>query len=147
MVLRNKPGTYLLQLELKLEKSIRIGRLGVLSFPAGYYLYVGSAFGPGGLKARISRHLRPNKRCRWHIDYLRRHCHLAEIWVSESPITMECKWARFLSEHSRLSIPHASFGSSDCRCLSHLFFHPEYLDPQSFNLESIRYFKPSDWHG
>jgi len=35
---------------------------------AGYLIYVGSAGGPGGIRARVSRHLRGPQRLWWHID-------------------------------------------------------------------------------
>jgi Uri superfamily endonuclease len=38
--------------------------------PAGRYLYCGSDKGPGGLKARLSRHFRHGKSVRWHVDQL-----------------------------------------------------------------------------
>jgi Uri superfamily endonuclease len=49
---------------------IRVGSLGTFTFAPGFYLYIGSARGPGGLRARIERHLRKDKVKRWHIDYL-----------------------------------------------------------------------------
>ncbi|HYA22015.1 MAG TPA: DUF123 domain-containing protein [Thermoproteota archaeon] len=41
-----------------------------MAFHPGLYLYVGSARGPGGLRARVARHLRRDKVRKWHIDYL-----------------------------------------------------------------------------
>ena len=49
-------GTYALVLQLERQEEIAIGKLGTFTFPAGYYLYVGSALGPGGLEARLARH-------------------------------------------------------------------------------------------
>ena len=34
----------------------------------GCYVYAGSARGPGGIRARVRRHLRPDKTPHWHID-------------------------------------------------------------------------------
>lgn len=118
------PGTYLLLLWLEEDREIIIGRLGTLLFPRGYYLYVGSAGGPGGLRARLARHCRRAKHPRWHIDYLRCHANLVEIWAVESDERLECLWAQQLAQLSPVrSIPH--FGSSDCRCPSHLFHFRE----------------------
>ena len=36
----------------------------------GFYLYCGSAKGPGGLAARLARHMRHGKAIRWHVDVL-----------------------------------------------------------------------------
>jgi hypothetical protein len=49
---------------------IRVGRLGKLGFDTGIYAYVGSALGPGGVAARLSRHIAGARKDRWHIDYL-----------------------------------------------------------------------------
>ncbi len=49
------------------------GRLGGRSveLEPGVYAYVGSAFGPGGLAARLRRHLcGERRRLWWHIDWL-----------------------------------------------------------------------------
>ena len=47
-----EPGTYALLLKLDKQEKITVGKLCTFDFPAGYYLYVGSALGPGGLQAR-----------------------------------------------------------------------------------------------
>ena len=59
---------------------LRIGALGVKVFPRGNYLYIGSAFGPGGIKARLRHHLFSTAAPRWHIDYLKACGNIAEIW-------------------------------------------------------------------
>src|ERR1035438_8832695 len=60
--------------------SDRIGRLGALQLQSGFYFYVGSALGPGGVRARLAHHLKPSRRPHWHIDYLRAHTRVEEIW-------------------------------------------------------------------
>ena len=58
---------------IKVEEDTVIETRGgrIFYIPRGTYLYVGSAKGPGGLRARIKRHLRRHgKRLFWHIDYL-----------------------------------------------------------------------------
>ena len=45
-----------------------IGRLGEFHFPAGRYVYTGSA--RRNLDARVARHIRHDKALHWHIDYL-----------------------------------------------------------------------------
>lgn len=49
-----KSGTYILILSSPARSTIDVGRLGRMTLAHGYYLYVGSAFGPGGLRARIA---------------------------------------------------------------------------------------------
>ncbi len=63
-------GTYILVIEVVNDINIKIGCLGKRKLERGVYVYIGSARGPGGLKARIYRHLKLNKRIKWHIDYL-----------------------------------------------------------------------------
>lgn len=112
-------GSYALILRLSRSRRIRVGRLGVLDFSAGHYLYVGSAFGPGGLRARIAHHLRRATRPHWHIDYLRRVCTVEDVWYVEGK-RMECVWAKRLQGSPGVSaVP--GFGCSDCRCYAHLF--------------------------
>ena len=48
-------GIYALVLHLEHREEITVGKLGTVTFPAGYYLYVGSALGPGGLEARLAQ--------------------------------------------------------------------------------------------
>lgn len=60
-------GIYTLVITLTTSATIRAGKLGNISFPEGYYAYVGSAL--NGLEARIARHLKEDKLLHWHIDY------------------------------------------------------------------------------
>ncbi len=115
-------GTYILIMWLGEPARIRIGKLGVVEIDGGFYGYVGSAFGPGGLAGRIGRHLKAQKPYHWHIDYLRRKSRLTDIWYMVSPIRREHDWARLLTETRGASIPIPGFGSSDCCCPSHLVY-------------------------
>ena len=58
------PGSYVLVLHIS-----RVAQLGAHGSKAGFYCYADSARGPGGLRARLSRHLRQHKKPHWHIDY------------------------------------------------------------------------------
>lgn len=116
-----RPGTYALLLQLDVEGSIRIGRRQLLPLTPGWALYVGSAFGPGGMAGRLRHHRRLAARPYWHIDYLRRHAALEAVWYSYDPIHRECLWA----ETARAlggQAPPFRFGASDCRCGAHLSF-------------------------
>ena len=66
------PGTYALLISSATDQLIRIGRLGTLRLKPGYYMYVGSALGSGGVRGRLAHHMRPAERPHWHIDYLRK---------------------------------------------------------------------------
>ena len=116
------PGTYALILTPNGTKPLKIGKLGMLQVRAGYYIYVGSAFGPGGLKARIAHHIRISERPRWHIDYLRTATHLKELWYSYDHRPREHQWADIISSVRGMTVPFPGFGSSDCKCKSHLYF-------------------------
>ena len=62
-------GVYLLALKMSRELRIRYG-FREESLSPGIYMYVGSAMGGGGIKGRITRHLRRSKPIHWHIDRL-----------------------------------------------------------------------------
>jgi Uri superfamily endonuclease len=117
-----EPGTYALVLSCSVRRRIRIGQLGTMQLQLGYYIYVGSALGPGGLRARIARHLRRYKRTHWHIDYLRAHARLDEVWYWCGASRREHHLARALEKTPGVSVPLPGFGASDCSCASHLHF-------------------------
>jgi len=118
--LRRSPGTYALIVTLDRSHFIRIGRRGRFHFPAGFYVYVGSALGPGGLAGRLKSHLRKDKRLYWHIDYLLRHARVEQVWVAEGANRRECEWVRTMMAWPGASIVAPRFGASDCQCESHL---------------------------
>lgn len=128
----DQPGTYVLILNLRRPMGIRIGCLGRFQFPAGWYAYVGSARGPGGLAARLARHLRSPKPLRWHVDYLRPHAQPVEIWHAAGSQKKECDWAQALSRLPGALTPVPRFGASDCRCISHLVCFPAPPDARAF---------------
>jgi Uri superfamily endonuclease len=119
-------GTYLLILHLDTDVAgLRVGRLGQFNFAAGYYLYIGSAFGSGGLEARLAYHRRRVKQHpHWHVDYLRECARLVEAWALGSEAPLECPLVRALEEIPELSVPVPRFGASDSACDSHLFYAP-----------------------
>jgi Uri superfamily endonuclease len=110
-------GSYILLIEIPRDLRIKIGALGMLEFPQGSYAYVGSAM--GGLGARVNRHLRREKRVRWHVDYLLEKGTVKKVVYAPTNKRLECRLAHGLTEAFR-SFP--GFGSSDCCCPSHLFF-------------------------
>ena len=129
-------GSYLLIIRLAGAVRIRIGAKGIFHFPAGWYVYAGSA--KRGLRARIERHLRKKKRMRWHIDYLLRRATVRQVILFTDPrrwhgissravgrlktcptVTTECELAALLLKLGG-SIVVPRFGSSDCLCRAHL---------------------------
>lgn len=117
-------GTYALILEAGKPLKIKVGKLGDLEITPGFYVYIGSAFGTGGLKARVGRHLRQHKKCRWHIDYLRKHLKIVDVWYWVSEEKQECQLAGEFTEKSG-EIHCSGFGSSDCKCRTHLLYFKE----------------------
>ncbi len=115
------------QIEIDVERSVRIrvGRLGRFQFPAGRYVYTGSA--RRNIEARIARHLRQQKALHWHIDWL-----LAapgvRIAAVKRLVESECTLNQALG--GRIVVP--DFGASDCRkgCGSHLRYLGEDCDTQ-----------------
>ena len=130
--MKSQPGTYVLVLVSFSEDVIPVGRIGVLEASPGYYVYVGSAFGPGGLNARVSRHQKKTDRIHWHIDYLKASTRLDEIWYTYDPVRREHHWAEVLEDVRNASIPLPGFGSSDCGCRSHLYFFPTHPSGKAF---------------
>jgi Uri superfamily endonuclease len=118
----NAKGTYALVMNLQKNTGIQIGKLGFFEFEKGYYAYVGSAFGPGGLAARIRHHRGVSKHPHWHIDYFRRHASLVDVWVCASEIRYEHTWARRLEDSASTLCIAKGFGSSDCGCTTHFFY-------------------------
>ena len=127
-------GTYILVCQAWQAGAVLAGSLGQLNVRKGYFLYVGSALGPGGLRARLAHHMWPGPKPRWHIDYLRTLVPLRQIWFCYGPERREHDWAGVFRELEGASIPFPGFGSSDCGCESHLFFFEKRLTPRAFDL-------------
>lgn len=112
---RPAPTTYQLMIEVAAPVRIAIGRLGSYDFPAGRYVYTGSA--KGGVDARLRRHLRRDKRLHWHVDYL-----LAAPGVSVVATHRSAAGECALNQRTAGRILVPGFGASDCRagCGRHL---------------------------
>lgn len=113
-------GAY--QLHLRLDKSVRIkvGKLGTFLFPAGRYVYTGSAL--NGLEKRIERHFRKQKKLRWHIDFLLQHAQIESVTVVETDERIECELNCQVLNRPKAKVIVKGFGSSDCRCPAHLIY-------------------------
>ena len=113
-------GTYAIVFSSDQESCICIGKLGKVKIEKGFYVYIGSAFGPGGLRSRINRHLKRGKPNHWHIDYIRDQLLPIGVWYSYASVKEECHWAKILHEFSD-SRPLNKMGATDCKCPSHFF--------------------------
>lgn len=114
------PGVYALVMAVPSEIEVRVRGLRSKLEP-GCYVYIGSARGPGGLAARVSRHLRPSKKVRWHIDHLTTKAAAIRYVVFSLSTSAECLLTPQLE---MLGFKHSvkGFGNTDCRarCTSHL---------------------------
>lgn len=110
-----KDNTYLLFIVNKENKIISIGSLGKVYFKKGYYIYVGSA--KNNLCKRIKRHLSKDKKIFWHIDYFLKNAKIEKVFVGRKK---ECDISKILLKYSKAYVE--GFGSSDCKCVSHLFY-------------------------
>ena len=101
------------------DLKIRVGSLGVIRFKRGYYVYVGS--GQRYLEKRIQRHKKRVKKVKWHIDYLTTNSgvKVMEAAAYDLPKKYECILADML--RSMGFKPVKGFGSTDCKCVSHLY--------------------------
>jgi len=131
-----RPGTYVVVFHLDADLTgLRVGELGTFDLPTGYYAYVGSAFGPGGVKARVGRHLTPVKaNLKWNVDYLTPHARAVEAWWTYDGVKRECTWSAALAASPGSDCPAHEFGARDCRkvppqrigaglfrCVAHLY--------------------------
>jgi len=124
MGLPEDKGAYVLVSRLDAAATLEIGRLGRFSLRPGWYAYVGSACGAGGLRARIARHLDPDKRFHWHIDYLLQAARPVEVWFAVSDRKLEAEWAEMMARSPEWRVAIPRFGASDYRRArhSHLFY-------------------------
>ena len=112
-----RKGTYLLFLTFGEQQNIQVGSLGTLNIESGEYCYVGSAM--NGLDSRLKRHFSDEKKIHWHIDRLTLSADSMEAYVPSAP-TEECRLAA-AAEECGCPPAFSGFGSSDCRCPTHLF--------------------------
>lgn len=140
-------GGYALLLQISGRHAINT-RNRQFVLPPGPYVYAGSALGPGGIEARIRRHLRLFKHSeatdpyniktmaitnrntvdggyRWHIDQLLRTATTFTAVYASSGHRTECLLIRYLKERNLLVI--VGFGNTDCSsgCGGHLVHLPE----------------------
>ena len=114
------PGAYAMAIEFADTVAVTLSGRPPITLSAGRYLYCGSAKGPGGLKARLSRHMRHGKSVRWHVDQLTEQGLVVGSWVF--PGGDECELVQMCWY---LPMPIAGVGSSDCAtCRSHLLIWP-----------------------
>jgi len=117
-LMRKIKGIYVLFISVKRDIFVKVGALGKIKFSQGTYAYIGSA--QNGIKKRVKRHLKKEKRKFWHIDYLlgEKSTRIEKVAYQKAPKEEECRIAQALSQIGK---PIREFGCSDCPCSSHLF--------------------------
>ena len=125
MRLKKDSGIYSLVIKLDREQKIKIGNLGVINFPKGFYFYTGSAL--NGLTKRIERHRRRQKKLFWHIDYLlnSKDAKIFHVIAIKTDKRLECHLNQLVSKLENAKIVAEGFGCSDCDCETHLFYFDE----------------------
>ena len=124
-------GAYVLLVRLRDSLKPGIRTLGDRILEPGTYAYCGSAHGPGGLRARVSRHLRTGKALRWHVDRLTLAGRIEAVAVRVGG--RECDLVDALLARGA-TVPIPRFGSSDCRrCPAHLLSLPGQFDKTALN--------------
>jgi Uri superfamily endonuclease len=120
-------GSYFLVIFVEKDIQIIVGALGKINFNKGFYFYVGSAMGEYGsstLLNRVKRHFlsKNEKKIHWHIDYLLTDVRskITKAYLIPSKYPLECTISKEFSDLCDKSIKN--FGSSDCKCRSHLFY-------------------------
>jgi Uri superfamily endonuclease len=141
---KQEKGVYLLVIKLKENQRLSAGRLPEIHFKPGIYLYIGRS--RLSLQGRFRRHLRKEKKLFWHIDYFLQKAAVEEVWIKRDFFD-ECRTVSKIRTFLKNSFfPQQKFGSSDCRCTSHLI----YLSPRKEGLEALRKklsFEKVDIHG
>ena len=125
-------GVYALIFNLNKHKTITFNRNGDShSFNSGWYVYLGSARGVGGLRSRLTRHQRTkddSKRMHWNVDYFREFADFTEMWFTKTTSARhEHNWAKVIASFPKATVPAQGFGASDCdsKCPAH-FVHLPY---------------------
>lgn len=129
-------GIYILEIEVKEPRQIKVGALGRISFEKGRYAYVGSA--QNSINSRVKRHFSSDKKKHWHIDYLLSESKIRKVFVAGLGKEHECITAQKLAEKNE---PIAGFGCSDCNCVSHLFRLNHQLKLRGFKNEDNSSFR------
>lgn len=130
-------GVYLLVISMEKAENISIGQLGGVHFNQGYYVYIGKA--KNDIFKRINRHKRKRKKIHWHIDYLLTKARVIKDLPIITDKDIECLLGERLSKISNGYIE--GFGSSDCKCKSHLYYFKENPLKNPKFIEMVTYFR------
>ena len=120
-------GVYCLVMYLDKNRRIRAGR-HEYSFEEGFYCFVNSE--PKNLYDKIKNHVSVASRAekallRSNIDYLLQHGYIIEVVKHRTKDRLECQFNQRVLSLPGCEIPVRGFGSSDCKCSSHLAYFEE----------------------
>ena len=116
---------YLLYLNVRQPLTMNVGMLGLSRFPAGLYVYVGSA--SSGIEQRIARHHRlanqKSGKKHWHIDFLLTHPNVRLVGCQKLEGHAECAVSKTVASIQGVTDPVLHFGATDCSagCSTHLY--------------------------
>jgi Uri superfamily endonuclease len=111
------PLLYVVLTYVPRRTALPVGSLGAVSLERGWYAYVGSA--ARARRARVARHLAPDKPLRWHADYLFAAFPGRRAWLVDGG-RGECELAEGLARLPGAERRPPRFGAGDCRCAGHL---------------------------
>ncbi|MCD6406134.1 MAG: GIY-YIG nuclease family protein [Planctomycetes bacterium] len=119
-VIADLPASGIYQVMFRLAKplELRVGALGIVAFPAGFWVYTGSA--KRALRKRVARHISRVKKRHWHIDYVLPPGEVVAVRAFPVGAANECAAHQRLAR--RFGEGPGGFGSSDCSCRSHLVY-------------------------
>ena len=115
-------GIYQLVIKLPRNTFINVGNLGNIRFAEGSYIYTGSA--KANLFKRLYRHFQKDKQFHWHIDYLLKYGEIIAYTTRPFGAGLECAANMAARKRYKNAEFISGFGSSDCKCRSHLIFIP-----------------------
>lgn len=134
--LPNQGGSYLLLIRVSTPITLPQKRFQAHGIAPGRYIYAGNAYGAGGLKARLGRHLKRRKKKRWHVDHLTTQGLVVEVLAV--PNGRECELLALVLSDPKTTVPLPGFGNSDCRrCPAHLVAAPEDFDLTALPVEGF----------
>ena len=123
---------YVLFIKIEEERRIRVGSLGLLRFIPGRYAYVGKALGIS-LEKRVSRHMRREKKLRWHIDYLTSVERPRYVYYTRE-LKEEYELVELLKSYGWREAFRGFGSSDDKRSASHLLYNKKLVVPKELRL-------------
>lgn len=129
-------GIYILELFADKDFTISAKKFIGVTFPKGYYYYIGSA--QKNLTSRIERHLRKEKITHWHIDHLTTHKYINitnTFIIPDAEKNIEAEIANNFVTYFDAQIVVQGFGNSDTKeTKTHLFYSNTKITTSKFDI-------------